>query len=103
MAVYAQTLPIWEHQEAAFTSDLAFWHAIAAKVLRSRADQEDAVQAAFAKCLRRSTAFNDEIHARKCLSLAVYHSAVDISRRNTRRGRRFCSLEAHLLEQAARR
>ncbi len=84
-----------------FTSDLPLWHAIAAKVLSTRVDQEDAVQTGFTKCLKRSAAFNDATHARKFVSLAVYHSAVDISRRNTRRSRRFCSLDNHLLEQAA--
>ena len=89
--------------EELFADDLSLWHAIAAKVLSTRVDQEDAVQTGFTKGLKRSAAFNDSTHARKFLSLAVYHSAVDISRRNTRRSRRFCNMDPYLLEQAAAR
>lgn len=76
------------------------WRAIAGKALPCAADQQDAVQNAFAKCLKGPVSkFNNLEHARRFVALAVYHSAIDLARWNSRLRQRFRPLDLTELDR----
>lgn len=86
--------------EQLYLDGAALWRAIAGRVLADPADQRDAVQNAFVKCLKDTTRkFNDFDHARRFVGLAVHHSAIDLARKNTRRLQRFVALDPAALDR----
>ena len=85
--------------EELYASKMHYWRGIAKKALQSTNDQDDAIQQGFVRCLNRPTPFNDLIHARRYLGLAIRHSAIDLARKNKVREKLLRPLEWCPLEQ----